>query len=93
MSRIEQAVRGWIRSGCGNPVVAVVENWSPVKNFPGYIPALHARHVVVVKYAAARCDEHLYYGEFDSYKAAERSARAVNGWISRYDKKYAGTAA
>ena len=92
MSRIERSVKGWVKSGCGMPVVATVQNWSPVKHLPGYCHARDARWVVVVKYADFGCQD-LYYGEFDSRKEAERSARAVNGWITRYYNKYSAQAA
>ena len=92
MSQLERSVKGWIESGCGMPVVAVVEDWSPVKSFPGYNPRRDGRPVVFIKYAGHMC-EGMFYGEFDTPEAAQRSANAVNGWITRYNDKHAQKAA
>ena len=79
MSNLESSVKGWSRFGfC--PIKVRVENWG----CQGC-----SRPVVVAKNCGPR-DQDLFYGEFDDYRQAERSARTIRGHVTRYINKYFG---
>lgn len=87
MISTKKAVELWIKAAGFCPMVAKVENWSPVKGFPGYCAARDARWVVVVEFAGFG-DDREFKGEYDSREDAERAARAVNGWLTRWCSKF-----